>query len=153
MSSEAPLLGCEIFAKTKQVLRGRWFMILSAIMIMSFSGSTFIFEAYSDDIKTALDYDQTTINLISAYKNAASNIGIVAGLIAEVVPTWLVLLIGAVANLLGYGFLWLAVKPKRSGICVPPCSSESTPKRSSPPELLSRASRTSPTAVASSSVS
>lgn len=82
MSSEAPLLGCEIFAKTNQVLRGWWFVIFSAIMIMSFSGSTFIFEAYSDDIKTALDYDQTTINVISAYKNT----GIVAGLIAEVDP-------------------------------------------------------------------
>jgi hypothetical protein len=42
-------------------------------------------------IVDALDYDEATINLMSFYKDVGANVAIFAGLIAEVIPTWLVL--------------------------------------------------------------
>lgn len=94
---------------TLRVILGRWFMIFASLLIMSVSGSTYIFGLYSNDIKTSLGYDQTTLNLLSFFKDMGGNLGILSGLINEITPPWVVLLIGAIMNLFGYVMIWLAV--------------------------------------------
>lgn len=92
-----------------QVLKGRWFMVFSSFMIMSVSGASYMFALYSREIKSVLGYDQSTLNLLSFFKDLGSNIGILSGLINEVTPPWVVLTIGSVLNFFGYFVIWLAV--------------------------------------------
>ncbi|CAN0920745.1 Protein NUCLEAR FUSION DEFECTIVE 4 [Linum grandiflorum] len=112
---------------TVQVLFGRWFMVFASLLIMSVSGATYMFGLYSTDIKTSLGYDQTTLNLLSFFKDLGGNVGIISGLINEVAPPWVVLVIGAVMNFSGYFMIWLAVtyripKPKLWQMCLYICA-------------------------------
>ncbi|KAE9459066.1 hypothetical protein C3L33_09032, partial [Rhododendron williamsianum] len=97
-----------------QVLMGRWYMVFAAFLIMSAAGATYMFGDYSGDIKSALGYDQTTITWLSFFKDTGSNVGIIAGLINEVTPPWVVLSVGAVLNFFGYFMIWMAVTKKIS---------------------------------------
>ncbi|CAH9090254.1 unnamed protein product [Cuscuta europaea] len=108
------------------VLTGRWFMVFASLLIMSMAGSTYMFGLYSGEIKSSLGYDQTTLNLISFFKDLGGNVGIISGLINEVTPPWVVLLAGALMNFFGYFMIWLAVtgkvaKPKLWQVCLYIC--------------------------------
>ncbi|KAF7149220.1 hypothetical protein RHSIM_Rhsim03G0113800 [Rhododendron simsii] len=85
-----------------QVLTGRWFMVFASFLIMSAAGATYMFGDYSGEIKSALGYDQTTITLLSFFKDLGANVGVLSGLINEVTPPWVVLSMGAVLNFFGY---------------------------------------------------
>ncbi|KAG5557259.1 hypothetical protein RHGRI_007504 [Rhododendron griersonianum] len=97
-----------------QVVMGRWFMVFASFLIMSAAGATYMFGLYSDDIKHSLGYDQTTLNLLSFFKDLGANVGVLSGLINEVTPPWVVLSLGAVLNFFGYFMIWLAVTKKIS---------------------------------------
>ncbi|CAL9007690.1 unnamed protein product [Prunus brigantina] len=99
-------------ALTLQVLNGRWFMMFASLLIMSAAGATYMFGIYSSDIKYVLGYDQTTLNLLSFFKDLGANVGVLSGLINEVTPPWVVLSIGAVLNFFGYFMIWMAVTKK-----------------------------------------
>ncbi|XP_073158280.1 protein NUCLEAR FUSION DEFECTIVE 4-like [Henckelia pumila] len=92
-----------------QAITGRWFMVFASLLIMSMSGATYMFGAYSGAIKSALAYDQTTLNLLGFFKDLGGNIGIMAGVINEVMPPWVVLAVGVAMNFSGYFMIWLAV--------------------------------------------
>ncbi|KAI3957342.1 hypothetical protein MKW98_003063 [Papaver atlanticum] len=101
-------------------------MAFSSFLIMSAAGATYIFGVYSTDIKSSLGYDQTTLNLISFFKDLGANVGILSGLINEVTPPWVVLSIGATMNFLGYFMIWLSVtsrisKPQVWQMCLYIC--------------------------------
>ncbi|KAI7733710.1 hypothetical protein M8C21_026466 [Ambrosia artemisiifolia] len=94
------------------VFTGRWFMVFACLLIMSVAGATYMFALYSGDIKSSLGYDQSTLNLLSTFKDLGGNVGIISGLINEISPPWVVLLIGAAMNFTGYFMIWLAVTRK-----------------------------------------
>ncbi|KAF1878799.1 hypothetical protein Lal_00047471 [Lupinus albus] len=109
-----------------QVITGRWFMVFASFLIMSAAGATLMFGLYSNDIKTTLGYDQTTLNLLSFFKDLGANIGVLTGLINEVSPPWVILAMGSVLNFFGYFMTWLAVtekiqKPKVWQMCLYTC--------------------------------
>ncbi|KAH7833121.1 hypothetical protein Vadar_003281 [Vaccinium darrowii] len=85
----------------RQVVTGRWFMVFASFLIMSAAGATYMFGDYSDDIKSSLGYDQTTITMISFFKDLGANVGVLSGLINQVMPPWVVLSMGAVLNFFG----------------------------------------------------
>ncbi|TMW98220.1 hypothetical protein EJD97_004356 [Solanum chilense] len=89
------------------VFTGRWFMVFANLLIMSMAGATYMFGLYSDEIKSSLGYDQTTLNLLSFFKDLGGNVGIISGLINEVTPPWVVLFIGAIMNFFGGSLLGL----------------------------------------------
>ncbi|XP_074285209.1 protein NUCLEAR FUSION DEFECTIVE 4-like [Silene latifolia] len=97
-----------------QVLKGRWFMVFSTLLVMSTAGATYMFGLYSPDIKLALGYDQTTLNLLGFFKDLGGNVGVHAGLLMEIAPPWVVLALGAVLNFFGYFMIWLAVTKRIS---------------------------------------
>ncbi|XP_059659310.1 protein NUCLEAR FUSION DEFECTIVE 4-like [Cornus florida] len=108
------------------VLRGRWFSLFASFLIMSMAGATYLFGTYSKEIKASLGYDQTTLNLLGFFKDFGANVGVLSGLIAEVTPTWFVLVMGAALNFTGYFMIWLAVtgkiaKPKVWQMCIYIC--------------------------------
>ncbi|XP_010509061.1 PREDICTED: protein NUCLEAR FUSION DEFECTIVE 4-like [Camelina sativa] len=109
-----------------QILTGRWFMFFASLLVMSMAGATYMFSLYSSDIKKTLGYDQTTLNPLSFFKDLGANVGVLAGLLNEVTPPWVVLLIGAVLNFFGYFMIWLAVtkrisKPQVWHMCLYIC--------------------------------
>lgn len=97
-----------------QVITGRWFMIFAAFLIMAAAGATYMFGTYSQEIKDSLVYDQSTLNLLSFFKDLGANVGVLSGLINEVTPPWVVLFIGAILNFFGYFMIWLSVTKKIS---------------------------------------
>ncbi|XP_078176085.1 protein NUCLEAR FUSION DEFECTIVE 4-like [Carex rostrata] len=92
-----------------QVVRSRWFMVFACLLIMSVSGATYIFSIYSKDLKSSLGYNQQTLNTLSFFKDLGANLGILSGLINEVSPPWVVLIIGSAMNLFGYLMIYLAI--------------------------------------------
>ncbi|CAJ2630785.1 unnamed protein product [Trifolium pratense] len=97
---------------TVQFVTGRWFVIFASFLIMAAAGATYMFGLYSGDIKTVLGYDQSTLNLLSFFKDFGSNVGVLSGLINELYPPWVVLTIGAILNFFGYFMIWLSVTKK-----------------------------------------
>lgn len=125
-SSGGGIRGSEILPFTVQVVKGRWFTVFASFLIMTGAGATYLFGIYSKQIKASLGYDQTTLNLLGFFKDLGANIGVLSGLIAEVTPTWFVLIIGAVMNFAGYFMIWLAVmgkisKPRVWHMCIYIC--------------------------------
>lgn len=111
---------------TYHVLTGRWFMLFASVLIMAVAGATYMFGLYSNEIKTSLGYDQTTLNLLSFFKDLGANVGVISGLINEVTPPWVVLSTGVIMNFLGYFMIWLAVtsripKPQIWQMCLYIC--------------------------------
>ncbi|XP_062016181.1 protein NUCLEAR FUSION DEFECTIVE 4-like [Rosa rugosa] len=109
-----------------QVIKGRWFTVFASFLIMAGAGATYLFGSYSKDIKSTLGYDQSTLNLIGFFKDLGANVGVLAGLIGEVTPSWFVLLVGSAMNFAGYFMIWLAVtgkiaKPKVWQMCLYIC--------------------------------
>ncbi|KAK3422246.1 hypothetical protein EUGRSUZ_G02759 [Eucalyptus grandis] len=105
---------------------GRWFMVFASFLIMAAAGATYMFGLYSEDIKDSLGYDQSTLNLLSFFKDLGGNVGVLSGLINEVTPPWVVLSMGAVLNFFGYFMIWLAVtkriaKPQVWQMCLYIC--------------------------------
>ncbi|XP_062117365.1 protein NUCLEAR FUSION DEFECTIVE 4-like [Humulus lupulus] len=109
-----------------QVLFGRWFMFFASTLVMSVAGATYMFGLYSSEIKRSLGYDQTTLNLIGFFKDLGANVGVVSGLLNEVMPPSVVLSVGVVMNFFGYFMIWLAVtgripKPQVWHMCLYIC--------------------------------
>ncbi|XP_028789985.1 protein NUCLEAR FUSION DEFECTIVE 4-like [Neltuma alba] len=116
----------EMRSFSHQVVTGRWFMVFASLLIMAVAGATYMFGLYSNDIKTSLGYDQSTLNLLSFFKDLGANVGVLAGLINEITPPWVVLSAGAVMNFFGYFMIWLAVtgriaKPQVWQMCLYIC--------------------------------
>lgn len=116
----------EIWRFVLHVVASKWFMVFASLLIMSVNGSGYMFGLYSNDIKSSLGYDQTTLNLISFFKDLGANLGILAGLINEVSPAWVVLSIGSVMNFFGYFMIWMSitgrtVKPHVWQMCLYIC--------------------------------
>ena len=114
---------CEFVA---YVIQGRWFMVCASFFIMAGAGGTYIFGSYSKAIKSSQGYDQSTLNLVGFSKDLGGNVGILSGLVAEVTPTWFVLLLGSALNFSGYFMIWLAIthrisKPEVWQMCLYIC--------------------------------
>ncbi|KAI3417288.1 Nodulin-like domain-containing protein [Psidium guajava] len=104
--------GSETLRFAAHLLRGRWFTVFASFLVMFGAGATYLFGIYSKQIKSTLGYDQTTLNLLGFFKDLGANVGVLSGLIAEVTPTWFVLLTGSAMNFAGYFLIWLAVSGK-----------------------------------------
>lgn len=92
MDAQSSSTGMRAFGNLgRHIIIGRWFMMFASLLIMSVTGATYTFGSYSGDIKTSLGYDQTTLNLLSTFKDAGTNVGVISGLINEISPPWVVL--------------------------------------------------------------
>lgn len=125
-SSEAGCWKAAMGSFSLHVLRCRLFMAFASLLILSMAGASYLFGIYSGEIKSSLGYDQTTLNLLSFFKDLGGNLAIISGLINEVTPVWFVLSLGIVFNFFGYFMMWLAVsgriaKPKLWQMCFYLC--------------------------------
>ncbi|XP_022970398.1 uncharacterized protein LOC111469397 [Cucurbita maxima] len=93
----------------KQVVEGRWFSVFTSFPIMIGCGSPYLFGTYSKLLKTKFDYNQTQLNTLGFAKDLGSNLGVFAGLFAEVAPPWMLFLVGISSNFFSYFMIWLSV--------------------------------------------
>ncbi|KAB1227229.1 hypothetical protein CJ030_MR1G007862 [Morella rubra] len=104
--------GGECFQFVVRVVRGKWFMVFASLLIMTGAGTTYVYGMYSVVVKKSLGYDDNEINLVTFLKDLGAYVAIFSGLICEVIPVWLVLLIGSAMNFGGFFMVWCAVTHK-----------------------------------------
>ncbi|GMJ12701.1 MAJOR FACILITATOR SUPERFAMILY 1 [Hibiscus trionum] len=90
----------------------KWLGFVSAVWVQAISGNNYTFSNYSDAIKTLMNLTQLQLNNLSVAKDVGKAFGLLAGLASDRLPTSVILLIGAIEGLLGYGVQWLVVSRK-----------------------------------------
>nr|GLL22276.1 protein NUCLEAR FUSION DEFECTIVE 4-like [Ipomoea trifida] len=85
---------------------------VASIWIQSTSGSLYTFAIYSSVLKSSQDYDQSTLDTVSVFKDFGANVGVLSGLLYSAAcggGPWVVLLVGALLCFAGYFLMWLTV--------------------------------------------
>lgn len=87
----------------------RWLVFVVAMWIQSCAGIGYLFGSLSPKIKSSLNYNQRQIARLGVAKDLGDSVGFLAGSLSEILPLWGALLIGAIQNFVGYGWVWLIV--------------------------------------------
>ncbi|KAK8534141.1 hypothetical protein V6N12_047534 [Hibiscus sabdariffa] len=93
-------------------VNNRWLVFVVAMWIQSCTGPSYLFGSISPVIKTSLNYNQRQLSKLGVTKDLGGSVGFLAGTLSEILPFWGVLLLGALHNLGGYGWLWFIVSGK-----------------------------------------
>nr|AGT17215.1 Major facilitator superfamily domain, general substrate transporter [Saccharum hybrid cultivar R570] len=88
---------------------GRWLGLVTAVWVQCISGNNYTFSNYSHALKTLMGLTQLQLNGLSVAKDVGKAFGLLAGLASDRVPTWLLLAVGSLEGLLGYGAQWMVV--------------------------------------------
>ncbi|KAL9313559.1 hypothetical protein ACSQ67_019011 [Phaseolus vulgaris] len=92
--------------------RSKWTGLVAAVWIQAISGNNYTFSNYSDALKSLMHLTQLQLNNLSVAKDVGKAFGLLAGLASDKFPTWLILLIGSLEGLVGYGVQWLVVSQR-----------------------------------------
>ncbi|RZC52586.1 hypothetical protein C5167_021006 [Papaver somniferum] len=103
----------EIVSSSTSVGR-KWLGFVTAIWVQAISGNNYTFANYSGALKTLMHLTQLQLNSLSVAKDVGKAFGILAGLASDRVSTPLILLIGSIEGLIGYGVQWLVVSKRIS---------------------------------------
>lgn len=90
----------------------KWLGFVTAVWVQSISGNNYTFSNYSDALKSLMALTQLELNNLSVAKDVGKAFGILAGLASDRFPTPVILLIGSIEGLVGYGVQWLVVSQK-----------------------------------------
>ncbi|CAK9859336.1 unnamed protein product [Sphagnum jensenii] len=93
----------------RRIWNNRWFVLVAAMWLQACAGIGYMFGAISPVMKTSLGYNQKQINRLGVAKDIGDSVGLLAGTLCDVLPPWALILLGAVQNFVGYGWLWLTV--------------------------------------------
>lgn len=88
---------------------GKWLGFVTAVWVQCISGNNYTFSNYSDAIKTLMGLTQLQLNSLSVAKDIGKAFGLLAGLASDKLPTPVILLLGSVEGMIGYGAQWLVV--------------------------------------------
>lgn len=92
----------------------KWLGFVSAVWVQAISGNNYTFSNYSDSLKSLMNLTQLQLNNLSVAKDVGKAFGLLAGIACDRFPTWVILLIGSLEGLLGYGAQWLVVSQRIS---------------------------------------
>lgn len=87
----------------------RWLVLVASFWIQACAGIGYAFGSFSPLIKSSLGYNQQRINILGNAKDIGDALGLISGSLCEILPVWSIYLIGALHNVVGYGWLWLIV--------------------------------------------
>ncbi|OIT21489.1 PREDICTED: protein NUCLEAR FUSION DEFECTIVE 4-like [Nicotiana attenuata] len=87
----------------------RWLVFVAAMWIQTCAGIGYLFGSISPTIKKSLNYNQRQIARLGVAKDLGDSVGFLAGTLCEILPLWAALLVGAIQNFIGYGWVWLIV--------------------------------------------
>eukprot|EP01018_Ginkgo_biloba_P028445 Gb_11865 [translate_table: standard] len=96
------------------VLARKWLGFAAGIWVQAFAGNTYAFPNYSPTLKKVMHYNQLQLNNLGVAKDFGENVGLIAGLICNKLPPWVLLSIGAFNGFIGYGLLWLVTSGRIS---------------------------------------
>ncbi|XVF09172.1 hypothetical protein REPUB_Repub07fG0068700 [Reevesia pubescens] len=118
-------------------LKNKWISTVASIWIQCTSGSLYTFSIYSSTLKSTQHYDQSTLDIISVFKDIGANCGVLSGLLytfatpylhhhrhdAYFGGPWLVHVAGAIQCFTGYFLIWASVvglipRPPVVGMCL-----------------------------------
>ncbi|XP_015948922.1 protein NUCLEAR FUSION DEFECTIVE 4 [Arachis duranensis] len=95
--------------KLVSLYRSRWLVFVAAMWLQSWAGIGYLFGSISPVIKESLSYNQKQLAMVGVAKDLGDSVGFVTGILCEILPLWASLLVGALLNLIGYGWVWLIV--------------------------------------------
>ncbi|KAI3968351.1 hypothetical protein MKW92_052340 [Papaver armeniacum] len=92
----------------------QWLSLVGIIWLQSFNGTNTDFPAYSSQLKKLLSISQFQLNNLAFASDAGKLLGWFSGVAANYLPLPVVLIIGAILGLIGYGVQFLYVVQKIS---------------------------------------
>ncbi|CAJ1944706.1 unnamed protein product [Sphenostylis stenocarpa] len=95
--------------RVKEGKRPPWVGLGAAVWVQICSGNGYTFPLYSHSLKSVLGFNQSQITLLGVANDIGENVGILPGLACNKFPPWLILFIGGLLSLLGFGVLWLGI--------------------------------------------
>ncbi|XP_031106965.1 protein NUCLEAR FUSION DEFECTIVE 4-like [Ipomoea triloba] len=95
-----------------QFVSSKWVGFVCAIWVQVVAGNNYTFSNYSNALKSLMFLSQLQLNNLSVAKDVGKAFGLLAGLASDRLPTSLILLIGGVEGLIGYGVQWLVVSQR-----------------------------------------
>ncbi|KAI3457827.1 hypothetical protein Pfo_014490 [Paulownia fortunei] len=101
-------MGC-LTERFSSFFNNRWLVFVAAMWIQSCAGIGYLFGSISPAIKSSLNYNQRQVARLGVAKDLGDSVGFLAGSLSEILPLWGALLIGAIQNFVGYGWVWLVV--------------------------------------------
>ncbi|CAN6578239.1 unnamed protein product [Malus baccata var. baccata] len=104
-------------AAMEMLSSSKWKATAASIWIQCAGGASYAFGIYSSALKSSQGYDQSTLDMVSVFKDIGANAGVLSGILYSAVAfngrriggPWVVLVAGAVQCFVGYFFLWAAV--------------------------------------------
>ncbi|KAL6275540.1 hypothetical protein ACE6H2_019141 [Prunus campanulata] len=87
----------------------QWLSLVGIIWLQSINGTNTNFPAYSSQLKNVLSMSQIQLNNLAFASDAGKLLGWFSGIAAIYLPLWLVLLIGSLLGLIGYGIQFLFI--------------------------------------------
>ncbi|GLU02750.1 hypothetical protein SLE2022_199880 [Rubroshorea leprosula] len=87
----------------------KWLGFVTAVWVQAISGNNYTFSDYSDALKTLMNLTQVQLNNLSVAKDVGKAFGLLAGLASDRFPPWVLLIIGSIEGMIGYGAQWLVV--------------------------------------------
>lgn len=118
----------EVGSRVWGFLHNRWLVFVAAMWMQSCAGVGYLFGSLSPVIKASLGYNQRQVAGLGVAKDLGDSVGFLAGTLCAVLPLWAALLVGAAQNLVGYGWVWLAVTRR---VPVPPLWAVRSPRHAS----------------------
>lgn len=95
--------------KFTSFFHNRWLVFVAAMWVQSCGGVGYVFGSLSPVIKSSLNYNQRQVASLGVAKDLGDSVGFLPGILSDILPLWGVLLIGAIQNFIGYGWVWLVV--------------------------------------------
>ncbi|ERN09846.1 hypothetical protein AMTR_s00013p00061220 [Amborella trichopoda] len=95
--------------RIKALFYNRWLVFVAAMWVQSVAGVGYIFGSISPVIKSSLGYNQRQLARLGVAKDLGGSVGFVTGSLSAILPPWGALLVGAVLNFVGYGWVWRIV--------------------------------------------
>ncbi|KAH7439094.1 hypothetical protein KP509_04G044900 [Ceratopteris richardii] len=98
----------------KAVWHNRWLVLVASLWLQACAGVGYAFGSFSPLVKQELGYSQQQITILGIAKDLGASIGLMAGSLSGIIPVWCLVAVGALHNLIGYGWLWLIVTDRAS---------------------------------------
>ncbi|CAI5492155.1 unnamed protein product [Closterium sp. Naga37s-1] len=105
-----------LWNRVQRMWRDRWLGLILGMWLQACGGISYAFSLYSAALKDKLQYSQEAVDGLGTAKDIGGNVGIVSGLLIDLMPAWAILAIGAAMHLFGYSMLYMA----SMGITRPP---------------------------------
>ncbi|KAH7664079.1 MFS general substrate transporter domain-containing protein [Dioscorea alata] len=95
--------------KIEGFINNRWLVFVAAMWMQAVGGIGYLYGSISPVIKSSMGYNQRQVASLGVAKDLGDSIGIFAGTLCEILPLWAALLVGALQNVVGYGWVWLVI--------------------------------------------